>query len=135
MTGVITSLPPVIQQPPGNNASNPAGLPGVNYSPAIPTLLQTWSALQTFLTGTIEFSGSTSGNIFLNASAIASGTVILPAIIGSDTLLTNNNVATVTNKSIDGTTNTLTNLPVSSFAHTGTGAVVLTNSPVITTPT
>jgi hypothetical protein len=110
MTGVITSLPPVIQQPPGNNSSNPAGLPGVTYTAAVPTLPQTWTALQTFLSGTIELSGATSGNTFLNASAIASGTLVLPAIVGSDTLLSNNNVATVTNKSIDGTTNTLTNI-------------------------
>jgi hypothetical protein len=133
--GVITSLPPLIQQPPGNASANPAGLLGVTYMAAVPTLPQTWIGLQTFEPGSVQFAGITSGNTFLNASAIASGTVILPAIVGSDTLLTNNNVATVTNKSIDGTTNTLTNLPVSSFAHTGTGAVVLTNSPVITTPT
>lgn len=111
MTGIITSLPPLIEQPPGNNSSNPAGLPGVTYTAAIPTVPQTWTALQTFEPFTIEFAGSTSGNTFLNASAIASGTIILPAITGSDTLLTNNNVATVTNKSIDGLTNTLTNIP------------------------
>jgi hypothetical protein len=133
MTGVITSLPPVIQQPPGNNASNPAGLPGVTYTPAIPTLAQTWTGLQTFQPGTMQFAGSTSGFTFLNATAIASGVLTLPA--ATDTLVARNTVDTLTNKSIDGTTNTLTNLPVSSFAHTGTGAVVLTNSPVITTPT
>src|ERR1700730_4555495 len=120
MTGVITSLPPVIQQPPGNNASNPAGLPGVTYTPAIPTLPQTWTGLQTFQPGSMQFAGATSVFTFLNASPIASGIADLPALTGTDILLANNNVATITNKSIDGTTNTLTNLPVSSFSHTGT---------------
>jgi hypothetical protein len=134
MTGVITSLPPVIQQPPGNASANPAGLPGVTYVAAIPTVPQTWTALQTFEPNTIEFAGSTSGNTFLNASAIASGTIILPSITGSDMLLTNNNVATVTNKSIDGLTNTLTNIPTGSLdpdlqalaALTGTGIAART---------
>jgi hypothetical protein len=135
MTGVITSLPPLIEQPPGNNASNPAGLPGVTYVAAIPNLPQTWSALQTFLTGTIEFAGSTSGNTFLNASPVASGIADLPALTGTDTLLANNNVATVTNKSLDGLTNTFTNLPASSFGSvTGTGAVVLQNGATVLNP-
>lgn len=58
MTGVITSLPPLIEQPPGNNSSNPAGLPGVTYTAAIPTLPQTWTALQTFEPGTIALAGT-----------------------------------------------------------------------------
>jgi hypothetical protein len=132
MTGIITSLPPLIEQPPGNNASNPAGLPGVVYTAAVPILPQTWTGLQTFQPGSMEFAGSTSGNTFLNASAIASGTIVLPAITGSDTLLTNNNVAVVTHKSIDGLTNTLTNIPAASFGSTtGTGAVVLNVGPSI----
>jgi hypothetical protein len=135
VTGVITSLPPVVQQPPGNNASNPAGLPGLTYTPAVPTLPQTWTGLQTFQPGSMQFAGSISGNTFLNASPVASGIADLPALTGTDILLANNNTAVVTNKSIDGTTNTLTNIPVAAFSHTGTGAVVLSNSPVITTPT
>jgi hypothetical protein len=132
MSGTITSLPPLVQQPPGGSSSNPAGLPGVTYTAAIPNLPQTWSALQTFLPGTVKFAGSTSGGTFLNASAIASGTVNLPAVSGVDTLLANNNTAVVTNKSIDGLTNTLTNIPAASFGSvTGTGAVVLNNGPSI----
>src|ERR1700682_4067563 len=115
MTGVITSLPPVIQQPPGNNASNPAGLPGLTYTPAVPTLPQTWTGLQTFRPGSVQFAGATSGNTFLNASAIASGTVQIPAITGVDTLLANANIAVITNKSIDGLTNTITNVPTGSL--------------------
>jgi hypothetical protein len=136
MTGVITSLPPVIQQPPGNASSNPAGLPGVTYTPAIPTLPQTWTGLQTFQPGTMQFLGSISGNTFLNASPIASGIADLPAITGTDIILANNTAAVVKNKSIDGLQNTLTNIPAASFGSTtGTGAVVLSTSPVITTPT
>jgi hypothetical protein len=131
--GVITSFAPIIQQPPGNNSSNPAGLPGVTYVAAIPNLPQTWTALQTFMPGSVQFAGLTSGNTFLNASAIASGTVQLPAITGVDTLLANANIAVVTNKSLDGLTNTFTNLPASSFGSvTGTGAVVLANNPTVT---
>jgi hypothetical protein len=136
MTGVITSLPPVIQQPPGNASSNPAGLPGVTYTPAIPTLPQTWTGLQTFQPGTMQFLGSISGNTFLNASPIASGIADLPAITGTDIILANNTAAVVKNKSIDGLQNTLINIPAASFGSTtGTGAVVLSTSPVITTPT
>jgi hypothetical protein len=131
--GVITSVPSLIQQPPGNNSSNPAGLPGVTYVAAIPILPQTWTGLQTFMPGSVQFAGLTSGNTFLNASAIASGTLQLPAIIGVDMLLANANIAIVTNKSIDGLTNTFTNLPTSSFGSvTGTGAVVLANNPTVT---
>jgi hypothetical protein len=108
--GVITSLPPLIQQPPGNASANPAGLPGVTYTAAVPTLPQTWTGLQTFQPGTMQFAGSISGNTFLNASPIASGIADLPALTGTDILLANNNTAVVTNKSIDGTTNTLTNI-------------------------
>jgi hypothetical protein len=134
MTGVITSLPPVIQQPPGNNSSNPAGLPGLTYTPAVPTLPQTWTGLQTFQPGSMQFAGSTSGFTFLNASPIASGIADLPALTGTDILLANNNVAVVTNKSIDGLTNTLTNIPTGALdadlqaiaALTGTGILART---------
>jgi hypothetical protein len=65
MTGVITSLPPLVEQPPGNNSSNPAGLPGVTYTAAIPTLTQTWTGVQTFQAGTIVLSGTGGASQFL----------------------------------------------------------------------
>jgi hypothetical protein len=133
--GVITSLPPLIQQPPGNASANPAGLPGVTYVAAVPNLPQTWTGLQTFETGSVQFAGTTSGNTVLNASSVASGIADLPALLGTDTLLANNNTAVVTNKSLDGLTNTFTNLPAASFGSvTGTGAVVLNNGPTIINP-
>ena len=53
MTGIVTTLPPLIEKPPGNNASNPAGLSGVTYTFALLGLGQTWTATQTFPLGMI----------------------------------------------------------------------------------
>ena len=58
MTGTITSLPPLIEQPPGNNSSNPAGLPGITYQTAVLNYPQTWTALQTFPAGNITLHSS-----------------------------------------------------------------------------
>jgi hypothetical protein len=82
MAGVITSLPPVIQQPPGNNASNPAGLPGYNYVIALLGFVQTWTAKQTFPLGNISLYAAdviglapSSTIDTTNASNITSGTL------------------------------------------------------------
>lgn len=54
MSGIIVSIPPLVEQPPGSSASNPAGLPGVNYVSAVLSLAQTWTAKQTFPLGEIS---------------------------------------------------------------------------------
>lgn len=69
MTGIITVLPPVIGQPPGSNASNPASLPGVTYTFALLGLAQTWTAKQTFPLGMIS----------LNAADITGFAAAIPA--------------------------------------------------------
>jgi hypothetical protein len=102
MTGVITSLSPLVERPPGSAASNPAALPGITYTAAIPILAQTWTGLQTFTNGSMEFAGSTSSNTFLNASSIASGVLTLPA--ATDTLVGQNTPDTLANKTLTNPT-------------------------------
>jgi hypothetical protein len=78
MAGIVTSVPPLVQQPPGQSSSNPAGLPGVTYTVANLNLAQTWGAKQTFPLG----------NISLNAADITSGTLPaaqMPALTGDVT--------------------------------------------------
>lgn len=83
MTGVITSIPPLVEQPPGNNANNPAGLPGVTYTAAIPTLPQTWTGVQTFSSGTIVLSGSGGASQVLRQSSL-NGPVTVSQLTFSD---------------------------------------------------
>ena len=67
---------------------------------------QSWLATQTYPAGTIQYSGSTSGNTILNASAVASGTLTLPA--ANDTLVARSTADTLANKIINASNNTLT---------------------------
>jgi hypothetical protein len=58
MAGIITSVPPLVQRPPGNASSNPAGLPGVTYTFALLQYAQTWTAKQTFPLGNISLNAA-----------------------------------------------------------------------------
>lgn len=71
----------------------------------------------------ITFSGSSSGTMTLQSASIASGTVTIPA--GTDTLVSTSATQTLTNKTIDYNSNTISNLPSTNFdltinAQTGT---------------
>lgn len=72
MAGIITSIPPLVEQPPGNNASNPAGLPGLTYTVAVLNIPQTWGALQAFPAGTIS----------INAGDILAGNLSVSRLSG-----------------------------------------------------
>lgn len=63
------------------------------------------------ITGGATFNGSSSGSTVLQASSTASGTMTIPT--GTDTLLSANGVATVTNKSIDASQINSGTLPAS----------------------
>lgn len=77
-----------------------------------------FTAVQTFgaagNVGKLAIAGTTSGSTILNASAVASGTLTLPA--ATDTLVGRATADTLTNKSIDASTNTITNLTTAMFA-------------------
>ena len=85
-------------------------------------------------TGSIDFSGATSGATTLTASATGSGTLTLPA--ATDTLVGKATTDTLTNKTFNtgGTGNVFQIAGTGITAITGSGAVVLTSSPTITTP-
>lgn len=81
--------------------------------------IQAVTGLKTFGTpgGAVSkfaLAGSTSGSTVLDASATASGTITLPA--GTDTLVARATTDTLTNKSINGSNNTLTNLPAAGIS-------------------
>lgn len=54
MAGIIVTIPPAVELPPGSNSSNPATLPPVTYTYAVLNLPQTWTAKQTFPLGMIS---------------------------------------------------------------------------------
>ena len=80
------------------------------------------------------FVGSTSGSTTLQATAVASGTLTLPA--ATDTLVGKATTDTFTNKTLDtaGTGNVLRINGTQVSAVTGTGSVVLATSPTLVTP-
>lgn len=122
MTNIITSLPPTVQLPPGSSGTGPDALGPLTYIPAVPNVPQTWSALQTFQPGTFALAGATSGVTLVNASAVASGTITIPA--ATDTLVGRNTVDTLTNKTLTSPVITSPTISGASIAirSSGTGA-------------
>lgn len=84
--------------------------------------------------GKLLIAGTTSGTTTLNATAVASGILTLPA--ATDTLVGKATTDTLTNKTFDtaGTGNSLSIAGVAVTANTGTGAVARATSPSFTTP-
>lgn len=72
MTGIIVTIPPTVELPPGNNPNNPASLPPVTYQYALLNIPQTWTAKQTFPLGNIAVNA---GDI---TGVIPSGILPLP---------------------------------------------------------
>ena len=71
-----------------------------------------------------------------NSAQTANQTIIFPNITGTDTLTANAAIQTLTNKSIDGGSNTFTNLPIASLSALTANQVLATNgSGVLTTST
>jgi len=78
------------------------------------------------ITPTIQTSlgieGSTSGTTLVEASSIASGTLTLPAT--TDTLVAQATTDTLTNKTISGSSNTFSNVPLSSLSSEAANTLV-----------
>ena len=82
----------------------------------------------------LAVAGNTSGSTILDASAVASGTLTLPA--ATDTLVGKATTDTLTNKTFDtaGTGNSFKIAGTAITANTGTGSNVLAPSPTLVTP-
>lgn len=84
--------------------------------------VQTITGQKTFNSAKLLLAGSGSGSTTLNASATASGTLTLPA--ATDTLVARATTDTLTNKTISGSANTLSNIAVSSLANGTPGQLI-----------
>lgn len=92
----------------------------------------TWSGTQTFNSGDAIHAGASSGTTILNATAVASGTLTLPA--ATDTLIGKATTDTLTNKTFDtaGTGNVLKIAGTTITAISGNTAKVATTTGALT---
>lgn len=80
-------------------------VPPVGTSGATVPLLNgnnTWSGIQSYAPGKLSLNGATSGSTVVNATAVASGTITVPA--ATDTLVARNTTDTLTNKTLTAPT-------------------------------
>lgn len=84
--------------------------------------------------GRFKLAGTTSGTTVVDATAVASGTITVPA--ATDTLVGKATTDTLTNKTYDtaGTGNSFSINGVAANANTGTGSVVRATTPTLVTP-
>jgi|GEM_PF-852409 len=88
---------------------------------------QTITGTKTFQSGAIRFAGSTSGYTSIQPQAISSSTVLsLPN--ATDTLVALATTDTLTNKSISGSANTLSNISYTSLATATAGSILAFNA-------
>ena len=110
-------------------------LPNVSDTVAVLGQNQTFIGVNTFDSGSLVHAGATSGTTVVNATAIASGVLTLPA--ATDTLVAKATTDTLTNKTLTGATNTIaasqlrttgSDVVVTSTAPSGAGQVLVTTS-------
>lgn len=84
--------------------------------------------------GRFKIAGTTSGTTVVDATAVASGTLTLPA--ATDTLIGKATTDTLTNKTYDtaGAGNSFSINSLAATANTGTGSVVRASTPTLVTP-
>jgi hypothetical protein len=83
--------------------------------------------------GKLKVAGTTSGSTILDATAVASGTLTLPA--ATDTLVGKATTDTLTNKTISGASNTLSAVALSSLATEAAFTLVGNNTSGVASPT
>lgn len=84
--------------------------PGATSTLATPSVAQTWSAAQTFPSSDILILGSSTGYTALASANAGSSNYTLTFPAATDTVTTNAATQTLTNKTISGSSNTLSNI-------------------------
>jgi hypothetical protein len=121
----------VISQGSGNTVTVKPGyssivyLDGAGAGASVREVLTSLDLSSLLEVASIAFAGSSSGTTTLQASAVASGTLTLPA--ATDTIVARSTTDTFSNKTISGSTNTLTNIGNASLVNS---SITINGSPV-----